>query len=704
MSSRFRRLVLAGALLVPNVAVAEVIIPPEKDALLAGLVIPADAPKKGMWSKVGRWPIIGLHVAVMPSGAVMSYGTAIGNGAQDGRTIDIWTPEAGLTDGSHYTFANAEQVDSFCSTATYLTTGAMLISGGNSGTSGFSSLASTRFDSGRYMATAVASKLNHPRWYASMLTLTDGRALILGGVKPYNTGVYSDAARADVDGRVSNIPEVYSEADGWKTLAGAKSLDAFGATNNRWWYPRAWVGADGLVFGISSDRMWKLDPTGAGSIVWTAPFKTGPNETTRPNTGATSTAVMFAPGRILQVGGNGIYNAQPTTSSRQATVFDIDGETPTATDVTPMTFARQWANSTVLPNGRVLVTGGSTFGDKDGSNAVYPAETWDPKSGTWSVGASATVYRGYHSATVLLPNGTVLSTGGGTPGPVANFNAEVYYPPYLFRSSGSGAVLAPRPIIQSINALSFGHDDFIAVRSPQTAGIAGAALIGLSSTTHGFNTSQRYIPLRTVVAGDRVFAATPDAGLAIPGYYQFVLLDRSGVPSRAVIVSVGIANPKPQPPVASTRPVLPTDGAYRTFQSVNYPDRAVRHRNFLGWLEPVGPTSMPLAKADASFAVRPGLADPACYSLEAKNFANHFVRTDGGRIRLDRRPTSQSADFDLSATFCARRGFTGTDVSLEAKGKPGWFLRHRNFELWLDRFDGLKLFTRDATFRVIQAY
>ena len=51
-----------------------------------------------------------------------------------------------------------------------------------------------------------------------------------------------------------------------------------------------WVGPRGAVFGISSDRTWVLDPTGAGAIV-TFPFKTPANADTRPNIGPTSTAV-----------------------------------------------------------------------------------------------------------------------------------------------------------------------------------------------------------------------------------------------------------------------------------------------------------------------------------------------------------------------------------------------------------------------------
>ncbi len=86
----------------------------------------------------------------------------------------------------------------------------------------------------------------------------------------------------------------------------------------------------------------------------------------------------------------------------------------------------------------VLVTGGtssSTF--NDGTNAVYAAEMWNPDTGLWSTMASAKVKRLYHSTALLLPDGRVISAGGGKPPPTNgsgsdNYNVEIYSPPYLF--------------------------------------------------------------------------------------------------------------------------------------------------------------------------------------------------------------------------------------------------------------------------------
>ena len=111
-----------------------------------------------------------------------------------------------------------------------------------------------------------------------------------------------------------------------------------------------------------------------------------------------------------------------------------------------MANARRQLNATLLPDGKVLVTGGSSGpGFDDSSNPVFPAEIWDPATKMWSTMASLSVLRGYHSTAVLLPDGRVLSAGGGqfSQFPPASPSAEIYSPPYLFRG--------PRPTISSIS-------------------------------------------------------------------------------------------------------------------------------------------------------------------------------------------------------------------------------------------------------------
>ena len=140
-------------------------------------------------------------------------------------------------------------------------------------------------------------------------------------------------------------------------------------------------------------------------------------------------------------------------SSADARVIDINGATPQVSQTTRMASGRRQHNLTVLADGSVLATGGNSSGAQlvDLGRGVYTAERWDPATGTWSTLAAEQVTRQYHSTALLLPDGRVLSSGGGICGDCAEVgylakNAQVFTPPYLFKRDGSGE-LAPRPVI-----------------------------------------------------------------------------------------------------------------------------------------------------------------------------------------------------------------------------------------------------------------
>lgn len=64
-----------------------------------------------------------------------------------------------------------------------------------------------------------------------------------------------------------------------------------------------------------------------------------------------------------------------------------------------------------------------------------------------------------------------------------------------------------------------------------------------------------------------------------------------------------------------------------SFQSVNFPNRYLRHRNSQVWLDPYQESN--LYKADASFIEVPGLADASQTSFQSVNFPNRYLRHRG---------------------------------------------------------------------------
>lgn len=674
----------------PGAALA-VPLPSVADPMLTGLVPPADAPLAGMWSQVHEWPINGLHATLLPDGRVLTYGTPSGAPAtQDGRTFDVWDPSSGFGAASHRTTFDAQRVNSFCAGAAFLMDGSLLVSGGNSPRD------SSVFVPGAGEVATSPFPMASDRWYGTLITLPDGRALMMGGSAPYAAlRAHQNPTQAVNAGTVSMTPEVYEPSTGFRSLFGAYSREAFGPDHHRYWYPRAWVAPNGDVFGVSSEKMWYLDASGDGSVRVVGDFKTGVDATTRPNVGPTSTAVMFAPGRILQVGGNGYYDGHATPSSALATVIDINGAAPVLTEVSPMSVGRQWANATVLPDGKVVVTGGTREANRGGADAVYHAELWDPETETWTAGAPASVIRVYHSAAILMPNGTVLSTGGGAPGPVNNLNAEVYYPPYLFRTSASGGVeLAPRPRPIAVSTLSPGYGESLNVDLASAAPLQRVALIGTSSVTHSFNGSQRWMELPFVQSGGRVAAVLPaGAAEAPPGYYMVFLIDAAGVPSPGIVISLGLSTE------ASLEAPTLLRGAEIILESLSRPDSVVAtDADSLGVLVSLGGDPTEAELLPARFIVRDGLADTSCVSLESAAKPNWWLRHQDHRLRLD-----AAVDTDLfrdEATFCPELGLAGTGLSFRSKNLPDRVLRHDGLELWLELDSAEGSFPADATFTV----
>ena len=101
---------------------------------------------------------------------------------------------------------------------------------------------------------------------------------------------------------------------------------------------------------------------------------------------------------------------------------------------------RRQNDATILADGTVLITGGSSVaGWNDPTGQIATAEIWDPQTEqVTQVAAASDVYRGYHSTATLLPDGRVLITGGDHDhgGFSENLNAEIYSPAYLSTARG----------------------------------------------------------------------------------------------------------------------------------------------------------------------------------------------------------------------------------------------------------------------------
>ncbi|HWB36565.1 MAG TPA: galactose oxidase early set domain-containing protein, partial [Rugosimonospora sp.] len=197
-----------------------------------------------------------------------------------------------------------------------------------------------------------------------------------------------------------------------------------------------------------------------------------------------------------------------------------------------MQYPRRHLNAVLLPDGTVLATGGSQdSGFATLAGAVLAAEQWSPVTETWTTLAPSQVARVYHSSSVLLPDGRVLHTGSGDGANLPReLNAELFSPPYLFRGR--------RPVITAAPA-TVAYGEQFTVATPDWAVIAKVSWIRLPSVTHAFDQNQRFNWLTFEAAPGGVTVTAPAGpALAPPGHYMLFLLNGDGVPSIAKIVNI----------------------------------------------------------------------------------------------------------------------------------------------------------------------
>ena len=496
---------------------------------------------QGQWTDPFPLANVAIHTHLLPNEKVLFWGRRRHPTNNLFETLNEWETQSFLLDLKTFTCVrtsnqpadhNGCSINLFCSSHTFLADGRLMVTGGHLFDSqgiNCATIYDWRNDKWSAAQPMQADSKAAPeqsfylngRWYPTAITLADDSVFVCSGSHAADTPAPAPNAPATPN---NSAPEIWKE-DPWKQLTSfveATDLVTF-------LFPRFHLAPDGRVFmsGPGPDGFF-FDTSQRGAWLQSASRVAGPCEY--------APSVMYDEGRVLFIGGG----VPPT---RIVEKIDLTIASPVWQRSGDMNFPRRQHNATILPDGTVLVTGGTqgpTFNDLTLGMPVHEAELWNPRDDTWTPMAREQRDRCYHSTAILLPDGRVMSAGGGEYQPTdlrapndpkdSHLDAQIFSPPYLFKG--------PRPEFKlDLDELEYGKT--FEVETADAADIVRASLVRLSSVTHSFNTGQRILFMNAISGQGGVrFTAPPNANVCPPGHYLLFLLAKSGVPSVGKMIRV----------------------------------------------------------------------------------------------------------------------------------------------------------------------
>ena len=239
--------------------------------------------------------------------------------------------------------------------------------------------------------------------------------------------------------------------------------------------------------------------------------------------------------KILIIGGKQQSIKSEFMSSNEMMEIDLSNPfQPVIKKLKAMNYPRSNGNAIILQNGKIFSVGGTALNDRDFS--VFNPEIYDPKLNEWKILSPIKFRRNYHSTALLLPNGTILLAGGDV------WNAELYYPPYLFEKDWDGKTkIAERPEIVSISLSKITKQNKnLQIKTNKIDSIKKITLLSTGAATHAQGSEPKYIEIDfEKKMNNLIELSIPDnKNILQNGTYLLFLVDNSDTPSIGKILTL----------------------------------------------------------------------------------------------------------------------------------------------------------------------
>ena len=478
----------------------------------------AQAGVQGQWRTLPLlMPINPVHIAVTYDGNVLVVAGSGNVAAETNFRAAIWNLQANTITTQPLTW------DMFCNAMVALPDGRILVNGGNQQYDPFHGEPRNSLFDPAFGTFVDVANMAHGRWYPTVTALGDGRVLTFSGLNE--------------TGGTNTAVEIYTPGVGWSPEYPAGWTPPL--------YPRMHLAPDGRVFYSGSGTGSRFfNPS---THAWTSVVATTKYSGTRTYGTSVLLPLMPADGykpRVIIMGGG-----NPATATTE--IIDLSAATPQWQFGPSMSQPRIEMNATILPNGKVLAMGGSV-NDEDAASASLKADLFDPVTNTFSPAGQNVYPRLYHSGSLLLPDATVMLTGGNPSRGSYETRTEIYSPAYLFNGDGTPA---SRPVLTDVSPSAFSYGATFQVSTPNAASISSVVLVHPGSQTHAFDMDQRLVGVSfTAGSGVLTVTAPPNGNIAPPGYYMLFALNSAGVPSVATFVRLEPGAPNQAPTATITSP------------------------------------------------------------------------------------------------------------------------------------------------------